>query len=564
MRRGAVGMLVAGSVLCGLTESGILAILAQSAAALLDRASRVHLEIGPLRITGTVEGLLVVGAVLALARLALQAVVSVEPARIAADVQAGLRNEVFAAFTQASWTEQSRDREGYLQEILTSQVANATVGALQAAQLLVALFTFLVLVATALVVNVLAALVVLAAAVGLFAALRPLSRLGSRRAAATSRASISYAGRVSESVRLAEEIQVFGVDAAQREQSEHAVAAVQGPFFQMQVLGRLAPGVYQSVLYLLLICALFILHASGAGHAASIGAVVLLLVRAGTYGQQLQGSYQAVQQASPYLARVQDARRRYEGSRPLGGERRLKAIRTLTFEAVSYGYDPSQPVLREVDFEVPSARAIGILGPSGAGKSTLVQILLGLRVPDTGRYLINHLPTQEFRRADWHRLVAYVPQEPHLVHASVAENIRFLRDFDDDRIERAARLAGIHDEITSWPDGYHTIVGPRADAISGGQQQRISLARALVGEPQLLVLDEPTSALDPHSEFLIQRSLISLKDELILFIVAHRMSTLEVCDQLIVLVDGQVRAFDDADRVRGRNDYYRSAYLLSH
>jgi ABC-type multidrug transport system fused ATPase/permease subunit len=562
-RRGAVGVLVIGSVLCGLTESGILAILAQSAAALVDRASRVHVEIGPLHMTGTVEGLLAVGAVFALVRLALQAVVSVGPARIAADVQAGLRNEVFGAFTEASWAEQSRDREGYLQEILTSQVTNSTVGVLQAGQLLVALFTFLVLVATALAVNVLAALVVLAAAAGLFAALRPLSRLGGRRAVATSRASIAYAGRVSESVRLAEEIHVFGVDAAQRAQSEQAVAAVQRPFFQMQVLGRLAPGVYQSVLYLLLIFALFVLHASGVGHAASIGAVVLLLVRAGTYGQQVQGSYQAIQQASPYLDRVQEARRRYEGSRALGGECRLEAIRTITFEAVSYGYDPNRPVLREVDFEVPSARAIGILGPSGAGKSTLVQILLGLRVPDTGRYLINELPAQEVAWADWRRLVAYVPQEPHLLHASVADNIRFLREFDDARIERAARLAGIHDEIASWPDGYDTMVGPRADAISGGQQQRISLARALVGEPQLLVLDEPTSALDPHSEFLIQRSLMSLKRELMLFIVAHRMSTLEICDQLIVLVDGQVQAFDDADRIRGSDDYYRSALALS-
>jgi ABC-type multidrug transport system fused ATPase/permease subunit len=562
-RRRAASALVIGSVLCGLTESGILAIVAQSAAALVDRASRIHAELGPVNVTETLGGLLAIGLVLALARLALQAVVSVIPARIAADTQAQLRNESFAAFTRASWVEQSRDREGHLQEILTSQVANATIGVLQAAQLLVALFTFSVLVASALVLNVVVAVVVLVAAAALFAGLRPLSNLGSRKATATSRASIAYAGGVSESVRLAEETHVFGVDAAQREGSERLVAAVQAPFFQMQVLGRLAPGVYQSMLYVLMIVALFVLHASGAGHVASIGAVVLLLVRAGTYGQQIQGSYQAVRQASPYLERVEEARRRYDENHAFAGSRRIERIQSVALEAVSYAYEPGRPVLLDVSFKVPAGRAIGVVGPSGAGKSTLIQILLGLRLADQGRYLINDIPAREIARADWHRMVAYVPQQPHLLHASVADNIRFLRQFDDIHVERAARLAGIHDDIASWPDGYDTVVGPRADAISGGQQQRICLARALVGEPQLLVLDEPTSALDAGSEFLIQRSLSSLKHELTLFIVAHRMSMLEICDQLVVLVGGQVRAFDDADRVRGSDAYYRSSLTLS-
>ena len=470
---------------------------------------------------------------------------------------------MFAAFTRAAWTEQARDREGYLQEILTSQVTNATVGVLQATQLLVALFTFLVLVGSALVLNVLAAVVVLVAAGGLFAALRPLSILGSRQAGATSRASIAYAGGVSESVRVAEEMHVFGVDSAQRTRSERLVAAVQTPFFHMQVLGRLAPGVYQSLIYLLVIVALLILHTSGIGHVASLGAVVLLLVRAGTYGQQIQGSHQAVRQALPYLERVQDAGRRYDENRTIAGSRHIEKVRTVAFEAVSYAYEPGRPVLLDVDFEVLAEHAIGIVGPSGAGKSTLVQILLGLRLPDRGRYLINDVSAQEVAPADWHSLVAYVPQEPHLLHASVADNIRFLREFDEARVEQAARLAGVHDEIVHWPEGYDTIVGPRADAISGGQQQRICLARALIGEPQLLILDEPTSALDPHSEALIQRSLTGLKRQLTLFIVAHRMSTLDVCDQVMVLIDGRVQAFDAADRVRGTSSYYRSALALS-
>jgi ABC-type multidrug transport system fused ATPase/permease subunit len=184
-------------------------------------------------------------------------------------------------------------------------------------------------------------------------------------------------------------------------------------------------------------------------------------------------------------------------------------------------------------------------------------------VPDAGHYLVNGVPAAEFDRADWHRLVAYVPQQPRLLHASVADNIRYFRDIDDEAVERAACLARIHEDVLGWSQGYETIVGPRMDAVSGGQQQRICLARALAARPQMLVLDEPTSALDPHSETLIQESLSSLRHELTLFIVAHRMSTLDICDRVMVVVDGALTAFDTTERLAQSNQYYRSASTLA-
>jgi ABC-type multidrug transport system fused ATPase/permease subunit len=556
-RRRWVVALALGSVLSGLTESGILAILAQVAASLVDGKSHVRIE--ALHLDASLGALLAVALGLAVLRFAVQMAISYIPARVAADMQAQLRTELFASFTRSSWGVQSRDREGQLQEIATNQIGQATAGLLQATQLIVSLLTFLVLVVSAFALNVLAAGVVLVIATALFGLLRPLSKLGSRHGHDLSRAWVEYAAGVNESVRLAEEVQVFGVGDAQREQIGERIVGVSVPFFHTQLLARLASGVYQSVIYLLVVLALVGLYASGVGQVASLGAVVLLLVRAGGYGQQAQGAYQALRQSVPSLERIQEVQRRYDENVPRTGTEPLEEVRALAFEDVSFAYEAARPVLFDVDFEVAAGETIGVVGPTGAGKSTVVQILLGLRPPTSGRFLVNGVAAERFSREDWHRTVAYLPQEPRLLHTSVADNIRFFRPLDDDAVERAARLAGIHDDIVGWPAGYDTIVGPRADAVSGGQQQRICLARALAAHPEVLVLDEPTSALDPNTERLIQDSLNGLKHELTMFIVAHRMSTLDACDRVMVIVDGRLEAFDTASALHVDNSYFRTA-----
>jgi ATP-binding cassette subfamily B protein len=556
-RRRWVAVLGTGSVLSGLTESGILAILAQVAATLVAGKSQAHVE--ALHIDASIGALLTVALGLAVLRFALQVLIAFVPSRIAADVQGELRKGLFVAFTRASWDVQSRDREGQLQELATNQIGQATVALLQAMQLMVAALTFLILLVSALALNALAALIVLVTATALFGLLRPLNRLGSRRGHALSRAWVDYAGGVNESVRLAEEVRVFGVGSAQRRGVEGQIGAVAKSFYETQLLTRLTVGIYQGAIYLLVVLALAALYASGAGHVASLGAVVLLLVRASAYGQQAQAAYLGLHQSLPALERVQEARRRYEESVPPAGTEELKAVRTLAFEGVSFAYEANRPVLFDMDFEVAAGETIGVVGPTGAGKSTVVQILLGLRPPASGRYLVNGVPAEEFRREDWHRSIAYLPQEPRLLHTTVADNIRFFRPLDDQAVERAARLAGIHDDIVSWPAGYETVVGPRADAVSGGQQQRICFARALAAHPEVLVLDEPTSALDPNTERLIQDSLSGLKQELTMFVIAHRMSTLDICDRVMVIVDGKIEAFDTASALHVDSDYFRAA-----
>jgi ABC-type multidrug transport system fused ATPase/permease subunit len=238
--------------------------------------------------------------------------------------------------------------------------------------------------------------------------------------------------------------------------------------------------------------------------------------------------------------------------------------RDLTFDRVSFAYESRQRVLDEVSFRVDAGETVGIVGHSGAGKSTLVQLLLRLREPDSGVYRVDSTDVRQIARDDWHRRVAYVSQEPRLLGGTVTENIRYLRDhINDEAIETAAKMAHIHEEILSWPGTYNHRVGQRLDAVSGGQRQRLCLARALAGKPEILVLDEPTSALDPHSEAAIQQSLEELRGTVTMFIVAHRMSTLSICDRIMVIDSGRIEAFDTPENLQRIDGYFRAAMQLA-
>ncbi len=567
-RKPLIVALAACSIVSGLTEAGTLALVAYIAASLVPGTHEAHkgghgLSSSLLNLHASVGTLILIAFGLCLVRLLFQIPLSMLPARIAADVQARLRTELFDAFSRGSWTVQSRDREGQLQETITGQVTQAVGGAVGTTQLITASFQFAVLLISALVLNAVAAVIVGGTSVLLFGLLRPLRGRGARNARELSKAQVRFAGGIAETNRLAEETHVFGVVDPQRERVGTLVGTSQHFYYRAALITRLVTNLYQSLIYLLLVAGLAALYLVGGHHAGSLGGVVLLLLRAGTAGQLMQGAYQGLVQAMPFIQRAQDMVARYGESADRFGDEPLPAVDSVSFERVSFAYVPDSPVLSDVSFQIGGGESIGIVGPSGAGKSTLVQLLLRLRPTLEGRYLVNGLPAESFASGDWHRQVSYVPQAPRLLHASVADNIRFFRDIPDEEVERAARLARIHEDIVSWEKGYETVVGPRADAVSGGQQQRICLARALAARPQMLILDEPTSALDPHSEALIGESLLAIRSELTLVIVAHRMSTLEMCDRVMVIDGGRLAGFDTKDALQRDNDYYRHASRLA-
>ena len=557
-----VAVLGALSLVAGLIEAAILALMANIAAAMVLKGHAVAVATGPLNLHMALREALIAALAITVLRTVLQLAIAWLPARIAANVQAELRDELFDAFARASWSVKSLDKEGHFQELMTDQINQAVGAVMNVAAVISAGAMFLALIASAFSLSAMAAAVVLGSAIVLFAAFRPLDRAGRKAASDSSQAYIDQAGGISESVRLAEETEVFGATGAYRSRLARLIEAARNASFHANLTLRIVGGVYQSAIYFIIVGGIAVIYFAHAGNLASLGAVVLILVRASSYGQQLQSSNHAIIQVMPYLDRLFGSIERYRASAPNPGSSPLPEIRTIAFEHVSFSYRAGRPVLHDITFDVQGGETIGVIGPTGAGKSTLSQLLLRLRDPDAGAYLLNNIPASSFRRDDWQGKVAYVPQEPRLFTGTVADNIRFFRDVEQAEIERAARLAYIHEDIERMPAGYATVIGQQADAVSGGQRQRICLARALVGQPRLLVLDEATNALDLASEAAVQASLAGLRGSLTVFIIAHRLSVLRICDRVLVIEGGRLSAFGTLDELARTDDFYKRASSL--
>lgn len=558
-----VATLGAIAVVSGLVEAGLLTLLANIAAVMVLHSPHVAIDAGPLSLHLAVGRAIIATLALAFVRLLLQLALAWLPTRIAANVQAEVRMELFEAFTRASWGVKSAEREGHFQELMTNQINQAAGAVMNLALVTSSAAMFLALIASAFSLSAMVAALVLGSAVVLFIAFRPLDRLGRTAARDASQAYVNQAGGVSEAVRLAEEAEVFGVAEQFRRQMNSLVLAAKSAFFRSSLTPRLVLSLYQSAIYLIIVGGIGGLYLAGASNLADLGAVVLILVRASTYGQQMQGANHSVIQVLPYLDRLYGTIGRYRASARQDGGVPLPPVKQLSFEEVSFAYRKDQPVLHQVSFVAPAGSTIGVIGPTGAGKSTISQLLLRLRDPSSGNYLVNGLPVGVFSRTDWQCRVAYVPQEPRLYRGSVADNISFFRDINRSDVEKAAQLAHVHDEIMAMPSGYDTVIGQQADAVSGGQRQRICLARALVGAPEILVLDEPTSALDLASEAAVETSLAGLHGRMTTFIIAHRLSILSVCDKVLVVENGRVSAFATVEELARKDAFYQRVAGLS-
>ncbi|MEO7556254.1 MAG: ABC transporter ATP-binding protein [Acidimicrobiales bacterium] len=515
-------------------------------------------------VLNSVGGQLVVAGVMVAGRVLCQLAASWLSASAAGTVQHRLRTDLIASFDAATWEVQSNEREGRFQQLAGQEVYRATGAIVAFNALITAGCNLAMLIAIAVVVSPAAAAAAFVAIAILYFALRPVTRRGHGHATVVGLGELDIAQTLNEAVRTAEETRVFGVGAAQRQIVDRQAEAVADSSARVNFLSLSIATAYQSAALGLIIMALAVVNAIRPSNLDALGAMVLILLRAFAYSQQAQTLNHRVHELAPAARAVIDQIELYRTQPAPAGNERISDVAALRCEGVSYRYGRGGLALDALSFDVIPGETVGVIGPSGAGKSTLVQILLRLRYPTSGQFIVNGRIATEYLAEDWARLISYVPQEPNLVAGTVEENIRFFRDeISADTVVKAGRDAHIHDEIVAWPKGYQTVVGQRADGVSGGQRQRLCLARALAGSPALLVLDEPTSALDLRSESLIQESLRELRGRTTMFIIAHRMSTLNLCDRLLVLDHGRVEAFAAPTELTARGGFYTEALQLS-
>ncbi|SDX34762.1 thiol reductant ABC exporter subunit CydD [Thiocapsa roseopersicina] len=245
--------------------------------------------------------------------------------------------------------------------------------------------------------------------------------------------------------------------------------------------------------------------------------------------------------------------------RAASGHASLQAPRPfgLRFQDVHFSYEAGRDALCGMDFEVPAGARVALVGTSGAGKTTVINLLLGFLSPTSGRILIGDQALADLDLEEWRSHLAWVPQQPRLFQGTIGDNIRLGRpDADIESVRAAARRARAADFIEALPAGYDNLVGERGAGLSGGQIQRIALARAFLRDAPLVILDEATANLDPESERLVQEGIEELAKGRTLLVVAHRLATVRRADRILVLASGRVAESGTHEMLSASNGIY--------
>lgn len=545
IRRPLTLIVITGAV-AGVVEAGALIAFVRAIVTITSEGTETDPDIAGISIDASPGTMLAFAIVLATIAAALHVVLARASVRLGEQVAVNSRRHLVEGFLDAQWAYVARYRDGRLQEAVSVLAGNASRAT---AHLALGISSFVIIAAlgiAATAASPMVTLTLLAIPVVLFLLARPQLRRLRQRSTDNVSGAMDLAAATALTANLALEYRTTGT---QRQQADRLLAVIDAhsaDVLRVRSAGFTMTFLFKDSALIALIAVVGVLYLVADLASAALSAAVLLVIRILGY---LQQAFRLIQEGAEDLATIsglRDATTELDAHRETDGVAPLDIVTTIRLDDVHYSYDDNRPALDGVTLTIEPNTTVGLIGPSAAGKSTLAEVILGLRSPNRGTVTVGSLPIAEVRRADWTRLTAIVPQHQQLANVSVADNIRFLRDWipDEDVVEAATR-AHVHTEITELPDGYAYVLGSRNQGLSGGQRQRIAIARALAGHPQLLVLDEPTSALDATTEQLFRQTLDELHGQVTIVVIAHRLATLQACDTVVHIDAGRVERVED-------------------
>ncbi len=279
--------------------------------------------------------------------------------------------------------------------------------------------------------------------------------------------------------------------------------------------------------------------------------------------QQIYTNIVSLRYATPSLDSVIDDLKSLQPYNPSISQDTLQLKKNITLNHINYSYpNTSRTALKNINFSIQARSTVGLVGATGSGKTTTVDIILGLLIPQKGTLEVDDKVIDKNNLKAWQRSIGYVPQQIFLSDDSIAANIAFgtnLKDINQEAVEYAAKMANLHEfVINELPSKYQTTVGERGIRLSGGQRQRIGIARALYHNPQILILDEATSALDNLTERAVMEAVHKLRKNITIIMIAHRLSTVKNCDNILLMEKGEVKEQGKFDKLIQIDDQFRA------
>ena len=459
------------------------------------------------------------------------------------------RIKITELYFGATWEAQQDAPTGHLQHLLLgfSQEISGLLNSFN--QGLSSILSLIALIGVALFVDPFSTLIAGFALLILGIALSPIRKAIAQRSKRTASTQLDFAHGIAEYSSLGISIQSYGVSEPVKQNLGRLLKVEGKARRKMEFTLQTITPVYIASAYVFILIALSIVSKNETMSLDKIGPVALLMLRGLTYGQSVYFFLAMKRAMTGTFEQLNLTMNFYSKNTLRTGIEEVTRFNSLTFDDVTFSHKNGTEIVKNVSFRMKYGEILGLSGESGSGKTTILELICGLRSPDSGRILINETDLELINLDSWRKNYSLVTQEPKLISGSAIENIKFFRDsISIEDIEKAAHESLYFSDTSTHLNNLEMHqIGEAGSQLSGGQKQRLSLARALANNPPLLLLDEPTSSLDIESEEKICETLNNLRGMVSILIVSHSKNVLKICDRVIHLKGSSITSSDTSD-----------------